>query len=99
MKLKWPETLPILTADDFCRGAYDSGKQSCLIGWTRKVSNDPRVRTEIRRAIKKYTGTPTVVDFNDDPENSFTRLARVWNQARRKLGFTQPAGYWEPPKP
>lgn len=93
MKTQWPNTVPILTADDFCRGMSRCGSQLCLASWLTKTFPNVHARGEATAAlfeeIKRFTNpvSVTLIRFNDNPRNSRQLLADVWNGAMKRLGY------------
>ncbi len=86
----WPESVPVLTADDFCRGRYHGPNGThCLAGHALAIKGTGPVLWDILEAIRDEAGCRRVPAFNDNPRNSKAKLARVWNRAMRKLGYTE----------
>lgn len=86
----WPEYVPVLTADDFCRRRFTSedGCRHCLRGWLNVVFHHSTANCKAVIAIRKQIDTG-LMQFNDNPRNSFTTLANVWNSAMSRLGYTE----------
>jgi len=91
---KWPESVPVLTAKDIHRGSMHSpdGGRHCLMGHAVLHFKDWRAREdvwpELIAAVGKRGGL-YVADFNDDPANTKTAIANVWNETMRSLGYTE----------
>lgn len=100
----WPESVPVLTAADICKGKFfsDKGKR-CLLGHARHVflshgtpylaSRRERSRYwEVLRAIAKeagFTSTSYIVEYNDSSRITKRKIADVWNRAMQSLGYTE----------
>ena len=100
-RIRWPNTVPCnLSSHDMCRGALiGQGGTHCLMGWSSVVFKNDRkaelqARDIIRREIVNSSVYNSIICFNDSLEISLSRVANVWNRSMRKLGYTEPAGYW-----
>lgn len=89
--MAWPETVPILSARDICKGNWDGpGNTHCLSRWNELAFPDEREQSIVSRRLKaevKRHGGTYVTDFNDDENVSKDFLARLWNRVMRKLGY------------
>ena len=89
---QWPTEVPILTANDMCKGEWSKGKRCCLAEWNDRVFSDLSdvVRKEIKAVIfdevKEVGRVELVTDFNDS--HPLALNARVWNRAMYRLGYT-----------
>lgn len=87
MKLRWPKEVPILTARNMHKGSFSHQSRDdchCLFTWSMNVFP---VASSVRQMIRKTIRRKSIVSFNDDPRNSKSTLARVWNRAMAKLGY------------
>ena len=94
MTTTWPEKAPILEASDFCRGTFHTGTRSCLMGHVQNFvgwQDDKyhKVNDAIVSVLRKrgWRGD-FVADFSDNKRNSLSLLAKVWNKAMARLGYT-----------
>ena len=91
MRTEWPDEVPILTADDICRGRKSDGHgRHCLTGWRDEVfglvvSNE--IFVTVSDALTAECGTDLIVDFNDLPTRPAGEIARAWNRAMARLGY------------
>jgi len=89
---QWPEEVPILTANDMCKGDWSKGRRCCLAEWNDRMfpDLDDVVRKEIRLVVTDEIGHPhsypSVTEFNDS--HPLALNARVWNRAMYRLGYT-----------
>jgi hypothetical protein len=92
---QWPAEVPILTANDMCKGDYVKGVRCCLLGRLDEVfkSESADIFEEARRQIQMTLGEELdcghftcVISFNDS--HPLTLNARVWNRAMYRLGYT-----------
>ncbi len=103
MVAKWPETVPVLEPDNFCRGAETRGARHCLVGWVEAAFNEMaydsnreiKVIDEICAVAEEFgaAGADEAAEYrsppsvNDNPKNSRKLLARIWNRAMANLGY------------
>ena len=101
MPAKYPEKMRVLTDKDFCRNDYVDGPKRCLFGHLIETfggtPNQSPESTIPKRAVRLLAKTckETLVDdsdddpcaHNDNPDNSFKQLAKVWNLFIAKLGY------------
>ena len=107
--MKWPNEVPVLGHENFCRGAFESGRNRCMTGWAHEVfAGDPiptmpscievdkKIEPVIVHSLRElkasrldedyeYVGIPA---YNDNPRNPKALLARAWNRAMARLGYT-----------
>lgn len=87
---KWPEEVPILSANHMCKGDWTKGSRHCLAEWNDRVFPDHcgQVRLKIHEVIKEVgvSKTMPVTSFNDNHPVALN--ARVWNRAMYLLGYT-----------
>ena len=100
----WPREVPILTGKDIIRGSVNSsdGKKHCLVGWmyvafgrTNGGGCDDTVWRQLLREInaarhprKTKVKWSSVAVFNDRAHVSRAFIAKIWNRAMYKLGYT-----------
>lgn len=91
MSIKWPKTVPILLARDIHKGSMhsESGKKHCLIGYAVTVFPDIMAKDKTLNTIKEIIGTHCVIEWNDNPLTPKSLIAKVWNKAMGRLGYTQ----------
>ena len=95
MARPWPKEAPILEATDFCRGVYHCGTKSCLLGQVQNfVGWQDGKSSKVIVAIVSVMGEfgwrgDFVADFSDNKRNSLSLLAKVWNKAMARLGYTE----------
>lgn len=85
--MKWPTTVPVLTAADMCHGFSQKGQKRCLLGWMGAVFYSeftPRWY-RIRKAI--IGGSGSIIALND--KSTLKQNAARWNRAMRALGYTE----------
>lgn len=86
----WPSRVPILSADEICRGAEcDGNGRHCLYGWTKEAFDALPVRQQVWNAIAHEVGTQSIMWFNDNPHNSYKQIADAWNSTMARLGYTE----------
>jgi len=96
--MAWPKVVPILEAEDMCRGGMQLGECRCLVGWiidtfggTRGEIGDYDPSRESKKILamieKKYRKPP--MNLNDFALN-MSIPARAFNWACRKPGYTVP---------
>lgn len=92
-KDRWPESVPILTGMDFCRGALgDSSGRRCLLGWNKLVFGDIRSNEEILArscGIRDFWDIGQISEYNDNRRRLSSTLACAWNSYVRRLGYTE----------
>ncbi len=89
-EIEWPESVPVLTAEDIHRGHYDGPAGShCLLGWAREVSPTNRAYASVRAELALTAGVEWygVAEFNDAANKAVA--ASVWNDTMRRLGYTE----------
>ena len=92
--MSWPETVPVLTAKDIHKGGYDGpdGNTHCLLGWVGVTFMFGQGWCEAASAISEVCeerfGESNILTANDG-ELPKPRLARAWNEAMRRLGYTE----------
>jgi len=91
LRVKWPESVPVLTADDMYRGRFTSpcGQKHCLLGWVYAIFTNPVASVRSFRAIELVSGSENIASLNDDPNNSEAKIAQIWNDAMHELGYTE----------
>ena len=80
--------LPLLEADDFCKGRnMDPRGRCCLMLWKYQVSTVMvgALHKAIESQLVNIGYDLSAAAFNDDPTNPPERLATVWNAAVRSL--------------
>lgn len=96
--MAWPKKVPILEADDICRGKYRNDGQCCLLGWAHKVfgNNDFNYSTMLRTAEERVViedireripGHMQIHTYSD--ASTPAGAADLWNRVMRKLGYTE----------
>lgn len=101
MKLR-RKAVPYLQAEHIHKGGFDGPVENChcLLGWCRKVFPESKDTYESLHsdhpavvAICKVAGVSTngtcLARFNDAKRRSAKDVARVWNRAMAKLGYTE----------
>lgn len=87
--IEWPKQVPVLTADDMCKGVFHGPNGTrCLAGWMDNVFNDHAARYVARCAIIEIAGVD-ITAYNDNPRRKLSSLARTWNRAMARLGYTE----------
>lgn len=95
---KWPEVVPILDSDEFCKGTLHDGKgRMCLMGHALSVFGDGpwasslpcEVFFAIRAEMREHGYDDHITAFNDAPGRRYATLAKVWNGAMKRLGYTE----------
>ena len=94
-KRKWPEEVPILTAQDIHKGSLHSrdGCRHCLLGWLIEAFpiytlDEAVVRRRAQETVETEIGTAFIAKHNDSRSVSKEQLAREWNAAMARLGYT-----------
>lgn len=95
MRYRWPKEVPILEADDFCRDQFvDRSGRACLswrVATTFSHHHYDAVVHQLFRAAEMLGATgsyPSLVAYNDNRANPKSLVARIWNRAMAKLGYT-----------
>ena len=91
MAIKYPETMPLLTAKDICRYELDNGYgQHCLQGWLNEAFGRPQQYVAIPRLGKLtvFLGCDPE-NYNDDKTIPKATIARKWNEFVASLGYTE----------
>lgn len=93
----WPESVPVLTAEDIHRGSYHGPDEThCLYGWCMEVCGHSEKRDlwngsvaqRLGAELQKTIGPGWMVSrFND--RNPPAKVAEVWNATMRRLGYTE----------
>ena len=87
---EWPKEVPILTAKDICRRWLKlPTKQEvrCLLGWTFDIFGMGQEMIIVEKLLAKRCRKP-IDEFNDDPKNSKTKIAQIWNDTMKEMGST-----------
>lgn len=86
---QWPDSLPILTADDICSGKYFDNGKSCLLGWISRASRrqEPSTSRLLTRELCRFLGDGPVGLWNDT--HTLQECADKWNEFVRELGYTE----------
>lgn len=89
-----PRTVPILSAEDMCKGEFKKGDRCCLMGHANKFTDDQyrRLVIDVLTKVLIYeirTETSNIPEFNDKRNRPLSYLARVWNRAMYRLGYTE----------
>jgi len=94
--MAWPKKVPILDADDIYKGGLQCGDRMCLRGWAISTFGGAMVggygspsqeAKEVLGLILRDVGRPPS-SFNDNNEPAV--VAKAWNRAIKKLGYTVP---------
>lgn len=87
----WPETVPILAAESFCKGQPIYGQKRDLGGWLDEIfaGKDRRQAANVLyELIEAETGQPLSIDeFCDRKETSTEDMAQMWLAMLRKLDY------------
>lgn len=96
-KLKMPEEVYVLEAEDFCKRDFSNNQgQHCLMGWlidqfenvnTRHVL-EPILLEECNK-VNKTNSCHSIISFNDYRNRKKETLANVWNRFIARLGYTE----------
>ena len=86
MKELWPEAVPVLTADDICKGSLYKGEKACLIGWTVKCFLGDEYLEVIQRLLTNGRAQHLAL-FNDT--HTLEENADLWNQTMQGFGYTE----------
>lgn len=98
--------MPVLTARHMCKGAYDQNlgeknEKHCLAGWVRTIFREGKdwkqrdvlldaLELEIKE-VAGFTNWIRIQNWNDRKDVSLAKLAKVWNGAIERLGYTEDA--------
>jgi hypothetical protein len=92
-KAKWPKEVPVLRAEDICRHRMNGAHGTrCLLGWSIETFGYAWLEPAAQKAVEtleKECGCPYIDSFNDDRRNSLATVARTWNKAMARLGYTE----------
>ena len=87
--MKYPETVPILSANDICRYSLSRHGKHCLRGWQQTVFGDydSTPISDVDKALTIACGTREIMTFTDTPRRKLSVVARAWNRAMALLGY------------
>jgi hypothetical protein len=90
MATKWPETVPVLEADDIC--AFDdveTSEQKTLEGWLDLLFSDWQLRYDARLAILRAAHRRSTLAYIELEKVSADEVAMAFNRGMERLGYTE----------
>lgn len=91
----WPKEVPILVAEDFCKGDFQKGSRCCLMGWTNKVfggthgnpHGDYMWMPEVQEVVRTISEVANISKYDISDEGNIAKFNDAKENTRKILAF------------